>query len=115
MTPSLRCCPRPRWHGNSPAPTLSLAERGAGRKLGSATAIADSKQTLIYSYLSAALLIGLLLNTLLGWTWADSGAALVLVVFAIREGLEAWRGDACKAPVSALTGERTVEHDDCCG
>lgn len=95
-------------------PFLSLAERRAGRELGSATAVADSKQTLICSYLSAALLVGLLLNTLLGWAWADSVAALVIVVFATREGIEAWRGDACKVPVSSLTGEREVEHDDCC-
>lgn len=95
-------------------PFLSLAERRAGRELGSASAIADSKQTLICSYLSAALLVGLLLNILFGWAWADSVAALVIVVFAVREGLEAWRGDACKVPVSALTGERQIEHDDCC-
>lgn len=94
-------------------PFLSLAERRAGRELGSASAIADSKQTLICSYLSAALLVGLLLNILFGWAWADSVAALVIVVFAVREGLEAWRGDACKVPVSALTGERDIEHDDC--
>ncbi|MDY7543049.1 MULTISPECIES: cation transporter [unclassified Cryobacterium] len=95
-------------------PFLSLAERRAGRELGSASAIADSKQTLICSYLSAALLVGLLLNTLLGWAWADSVAALVIVVFAVREGLEAWRGDACKVPVSALTGERDIQACDCC-
>lgn len=95
-------------------PFLSFAERRAGRELGSASAIADSKQTLICSYLSAALLVGLLLNILFGWAWADSVAALVIVVFAVREGLEAWRGDACKVPVSALTGEREIEHDDCC-
>ena len=90
-------------------PLLSLAERRAGRELGSASAVADSKQTLICAYLSAALLVGLLLNSLFGWAWADSVAALVIVVFAVREGLEAWRGDVCKIPVAALTGERDVE------
>jgi len=95
-------------------PVLSFAERRAGRELGSATAVADSKQTLICSYLSAALLVGLLLNSLLGWAWADSVAALVIVVFAVREGLEAWRGDACKSPLDAITGEREVEACDCC-
>jgi divalent metal cation (Fe/Co/Zn/Cd) transporter len=95
-------------------PFLSLAERRAGRELGSAAAVADSKQTLICSYLSAALLVGLLLNTLFGWAWADSVAALVIVVFAVREGLEAWRGDACAVPVAALTGERDVPTCDCC-
>ena len=95
-------------------PFLSLLERHTGKELGSASAIADSKQTLVCSYLSAAVLIGLLLNTFFGWTWADPVAGLVVVVFAFREGLEAWRGDACKQPVSALTGEREVDTCDCC-
>ena len=95
-------------------PLLSWFERITGRELGSASAIADSKQTLICSYLSAALLAGLLLNSLLGWAWADSVAALVIAAFAIKEGLEAWRGDACAVPVAALTGERDVKTCDCC-
>lgn len=87
-------------------PFLSWFERRTGRELGSASAVADSKQTLICTYLSAALLIGLLLNSLLGWAWADSVAALVIAVFAIREGIQAWKGDACCAtPVTVLTGE----------
>lgn len=99
-------------------PFLSLFERRTGRELRSASVIADSKQTLICSYLSAALLAGLLLNSLLGWAWADSVAALVIAVVAVREGIEAWRGDACCAtPVSALTGEANVDccQDACCG
>lgn len=95
-------------------PLLSLLERRTGRELGSATAVADSKQTLICSYLSAATLIGLLLNALLGWMWADPVAGLVIVVFAVREGLEARRGDACKQPVAALTGEQPGMTCDCC-
>jgi len=97
-------------------PGLSLFERRTGKELGSASAVADSKQTLICSYLSAAVLIGLLLNTLFGWAWADAVAGLVIVVFAVREGLEAWRGEACAVPASVLTGERE-HHDDldhCC-
>ena len=93
-------------------PALSLAERRTGRELGSASAIADSKQTLICAYLSAAVLVGLLLNSLFGWTWADPVAALVVVVFAVKEGIEAWRGDSCTVPVSVLTGEREPEDDD---
>jgi divalent metal cation (Fe/Co/Zn/Cd) transporter len=95
-------------------PVLSWFERRTGRELGSASAVADSKQTLICSYLSAALLGGLLLNALLGWAWADSIAALVMAGFAVREGLEAWKGDACVVPISALTGERTLVADTCC-
>lgn len=90
-------------------PGLSWFERRTGRELGSASAVADSRQTLLCSYLSAALLAGLLLNSVLGWAWADSIAALVIAGFAVREGREAWRGDACPAPVAALTGERAAE------
>ncbi|GAA1447099.1 cation transporter [Leifsonia poae] len=90
-------------------PFLSLAERRAGRELGSATAVADSKQTLICTYLSAAVLVGLLLNSLLGWWWADPIAALVIAFFAIREGIEAWKGDACATSVGMLLED---EHDD---
>jgi divalent metal cation (Fe/Co/Zn/Cd) transporter len=93
-------------------PALSLAERRTGQELGSASAIADSKQTLICAYLSGAVLIGLLLNTLFGWSWADPIAALVVVIFAVKEGIEAWKGDSCTVPVSVLTGEREPEDDD---
>jgi len=57
--------------------------------------MADSTQTLLCTYLSVVLLAGLLLNALLGWSWADSIAALVIAVVAVREGIQAWRGDRC--------------------
>ncbi len=83
-------------------PLVSLLERRAGRELGSATAVADSKQTLICAYLSVAVLAGLALNSLFGWAWADSVAALFIAAFAIREGLEAWKGDTCATSVGML-------------
>lgn len=89
-------------------PVLSFVERRAGRELGSATAVADSKQTLICAYLSAAVLGGLLVNTLLGWWWADAIASLIIAGFAIREGIEAWRGDACATSVGMIL--ETDEH-----
>lgn len=79
-------------------PLLSWAQRRAGRELGSRSAVADSKQTLLCSYLSGVLLVGLLLNSLFGWSWADPVAALVIAAIALKEGLEAWKGDACCAP-----------------
>jgi divalent metal cation (Fe/Co/Zn/Cd) transporter len=94
-------------------PFLSLAERRAGRELGSASAVADSKQTLICTYLSAAVLVGLVLNSLLGWWWADAIAGLVIAVLAIREGLEAWRGDTCATSVGMLLdGDETGHPED---
>jgi divalent metal cation (Fe/Co/Zn/Cd) transporter len=76
-------------------PVLSWAQRRAGRELGSLSAVADSKQTLLCTYLSAALLVGLTLNVLFGWHWADPVAALVIAAIAVREGYNAWRGDPC--------------------
>ncbi len=76
-------------------PLLSWAQRRTGRELGSQSAVADSKQTLLCTYLSAALLVGLLLNSVLGWSWADPVAALVIAAIAVREGINAWRGDTC--------------------
>lgn len=76
-------------------PALSLAQRRAGRELGSVSAVADSKQTLLCTYLSAALLAGLVLNAIFGWSWADPFAALVIAAIAVREGRSAWRGDTC--------------------
>ncbi|MDY6996947.1 MAG: cation transporter [Actinomycetota bacterium] len=78
-------------------PTLSLTQRRAGRELGSRSAVADSKQTLLCAYLSAVLLAGLVLHGAFGWTWADPVAALGIAALAVREGLEAWRGDPCCA------------------
>lgn len=83
-------------------PFLSLAERRAGTELGSASAVADSKQTLICAYLSGAVLAGLVLNSVLGWWWADAAAGLVIAALALREGIEAWRGDACATSVGML-------------
>jgi divalent metal cation (Fe/Co/Zn/Cd) transporter len=79
-------------------PALSLAQRRAGRELGSRSAVADSKQTLLCSYLSAVLLAGLVLNSLFGWSWADPVAALGIAALALYEGVQAWRGRACCGP-----------------
>jgi hypothetical protein len=95
-------------------PVLSWLQRRAGRELGSRTAVADSKQTLLCTYLSAVLLVGLILNSTLGWWWADAGAALVIAGIAIREGVNAWRGEAC-CRVPHLAGEEPgAAVDDCC-
>ena len=93
-------------------PVLSYAQRQAGRRLGSASAVADSKQTLLCTYLSAVLLVGLGLNSLYGWSWADPLAALVIAAVAVREGREAWRGDTCCA-VSTTRSSALCE-DACC-
>lgn len=89
-------------------PALSWAQRRTGRQLGSLTVVADSKQTLLCTYLSAVLLVGLLLNSLLGWWWADPLVGLVVAGLAVREGLEAWRGETCGCVP-------TLDSGDACG
>lgn len=76
-------------------PLLSLAQRRAGRELGSASAVADSNQTLLCTYLSGVLLVGLLLNAWFGWSWADPVVALVIAAVAVKEGRTAWHGEHC--------------------
>jgi len=96
-------------------PTLSWLQRRTGRELGSASVVADSKQTLLCSYLSGVLLIGLLLNSLFGWSWADPIAALVIAAVAVKEGRGAWHGDACCTPVSVLLADDDMGADSRCG
>lgn len=105
-------------------PLLSYGQRRTGRELNSRSAVADSKQTLLCTYLSAVLLLGLLLNSMLGWSFADPIAALVIAVVAVKEGRDAWRGDACCAPTATETpggpaaadapGEPVEPAADCC-
>jgi divalent metal cation (Fe/Co/Zn/Cd) transporter len=73
-------------------PALGLAKRRTGRRLDSATLVADSAETLLCAYLSVILLAGLVLNATLGWWWADPIAALGIAGLAVREGREAWEG-----------------------
>ena len=101
-------------------PLLSAAQRRAGRELGSASAVADSRQTLLCTCLSAVLLAGLIANAVLGVSWADPAAALVIAAAAAREGRSAWRGSACcTAPATAQpacqAGASGCQLDcDCC-
>jgi divalent metal cation (Fe/Co/Zn/Cd) transporter len=98
-------------------PVLSAAQRRAGRELGSASAVADSKQTLLCTYLSAVVLAGLAVNTGFGWWWADPIAALVIAAVAVKEGRQAWRGETCCSPAAAFTGPAEATGgctEDCC-
>jgi divalent metal cation (Fe/Co/Zn/Cd) transporter len=80
-------------------PPLAAAKARVGEKLHSSATKSEGRQNLLCAYLSAALLIGLGANALLGWWWADPITALVIAAVAVNEGRAAWRGEAC---------------DDCC-
>ena len=74
-------------------PGLAVAKRRTGLALDNQTLIADSAETAFCACSSAAALIGLGLNSWLGWWWADPAAALVIAALAVREGIEAWERD----------------------
>ncbi len=67
--------------------------------LGSDSVTAEGTKTLLGTYLSAVLLVGLAANATLGWRWVDPVAALVIATVAAREGVQTWRGEGCCAPV----------------
>ena len=76
-------------------PFLVIGKRRVGRAISSRALLADAQETLVCTYLSFTLLLGLVLNAWLGWWWADPVAALIMVPFIGREAREAWSGDAC--------------------
>ena len=78
-------------------PWLANRKRSLAASIESRALASDSRQTSLCAYLSAILLGGLILNALLGWWWADSVAALVMVPIIINEGIEAIRGERCEA------------------
>lgn len=96
-------------------PVLSVVQRRAGRELGAASAVADSKQTLLCTYLSAVLLVGLVVNAVFGWSWADPLAALVIAAVAVKEGRDARRGEGCCAVPTAVAPGAPGRKADACG
>jgi divalent metal cation (Fe/Co/Zn/Cd) transporter len=76
-------------------PLLSRAKKRVANELGSAAMHADAKQTDFCVYLSAILLVGLVLNAALRWWWADPTAALIMVPLIAKEGVEAMQGKTC--------------------
>jgi divalent metal cation (Fe/Co/Zn/Cd) transporter len=76
-------------------PALGIAKRHLGTTLDSAATAGEGTQNLLCAYLAAAVLAGLLANTFLGWWWLDPIVALGIAALAVREGIEAWRGEDC--------------------
>jgi divalent metal cation (Fe/Co/Zn/Cd) transporter len=78
-------------------PLLAVAKRRTGRALGNQALIADSAESALCAFTSAAALLGVGLNEWAGWWWADPAAGLVIAALALREGLEAWEKPADRA------------------
>ena len=77
-------------------PLVAWGKLRAARELGSGALRAEAKETLACSYLSFALLLGLVANAVAGWWWADPVAALLMVPWLVKEGLEGLRGEECE-------------------
>ena len=76
-------------------PFFGIAKQRVAVRLNSRATMGEGAQNMLCAYLSVAVLAGLALNAALGWWWADPLAALVIAGVAVREGLEAWRGEDC--------------------
>jgi divalent metal cation (Fe/Co/Zn/Cd) transporter len=74
-------------------PPLGIAKKRLGARLGSAATASEGTQNLLCAYLAAAVLVGLLGNTLFGRWWLDPVVALGIAVIAVWEGVESWRGE----------------------
>jgi divalent metal cation (Fe/Co/Zn/Cd) transporter len=75
-------------------PALGITKRHLGASLGSRATVGEGVQNLICAAQAAAVLIGLAVTAVYGWTWVDPAVALLLAAWAIREGIEAWQGDS---------------------
>ncbi|HEY7003156.1 MAG TPA: cation transporter [Gaiellaceae bacterium] len=76
-------------------PLLARVKRRVGNQLGSVATVREASQTQLCAYLSVALLLGLVLNAVAGFWWADPLAALFIAAVAVKEGRESWRGESC--------------------
>jgi len=76
-------------------PLVAWGKLRTARTLGSRALAAEARETLACSYLSLTLLLGLAANAALGWWWADPLAALLMVPWLVKEGIEGLRGGCC--------------------
>jgi divalent metal cation (Fe/Co/Zn/Cd) transporter len=97
-------------------PMLAIAKQRLADQLGSAATAGEGRQNMLCAYLAGALLLGLLGNALAGAWWLDPGVGLLIAGVAVKEGLEAWRGEGCcvSSPLDGVGFADDVCQDDCC-
>jgi divalent metal cation (Fe/Co/Zn/Cd) transporter len=76
-------------------PLLANAKQRVANQLGSAATAGEGRQNMLCAYLAGALLVGLLGNALVGAWWLDPGVGLLIAAVAVKEGVDAWRGQGC--------------------
>jgi divalent metal cation (Fe/Co/Zn/Cd) transporter len=98
-------------------PLLGIAKQRIAEEIGSAATKGEGRQNVLCAYLAGALLIGLAGNAIAGTWWLDPVVGLLIAGVAVKEGLEAWRGDGCcvGSPLDGFSIEGETCQDDCCG
>jgi divalent metal cation (Fe/Co/Zn/Cd) transporter len=97
-------------------PLLGIAKQRIADEIGSAATKGEGRQNILCAYLAGALLIGLVGNAAFGAWWLDPIVGLAIAAVAVKEGVEAWRGDGCcvGSPLDGFEREGAACHDDCC-
>jgi divalent metal cation (Fe/Co/Zn/Cd) transporter len=97
-------------------PLLGLAKQRIADEIGSAATKGEGRQNMLCAYLAVALLVGLVGNVLVGAWWLDPAVGLLIAGVAVREGLEAWRGEGCcvSSPLDQPGFSDAARTDDCC-
>ena len=97
-------------------PLLGVAKQRIADQIGSAATKGEGRQNMLCAYLAAALLVGLVGNVLVGAWWLDPGVGLLIAGVAVKEGLEAWRGEGCcvSSPLDGGGFDPGSCADDCC-
>jgi divalent metal cation (Fe/Co/Zn/Cd) transporter len=95
-------------------PYLGIAKQRLADRLGSAATKGEGRQNMLCAYLAGALLVGLLGNALFGAWWLDPTVGLLIAAVAVKEGLEAWRGEGCACVAGPLPLVETAWRDDKC-
>jgi divalent metal cation (Fe/Co/Zn/Cd) transporter len=91
-------------------PYLGIAKQRLADRLGSAATKGEGRQNMLCAYLAGALLIGLLGNAAFGAWWLDPSVGLLIAGVAVKEGVEAWRGEGCACVSDPLS---SIESDGC--
>ncbi len=98
-------------------PMLAVAKQRLADQLGSAATAGEGRQNMLCAYLAGALLVGLLGNAAVGAWWLDPLVGLLIVAVAVKEGVEAWRGEGCcvGSPLDGAGFGDDALNDNCCG
>jgi divalent metal cation (Fe/Co/Zn/Cd) transporter len=97
-------------------PMLGIAKQRLADQMGSAATAGEGRQNMLCAYLAGALLVGLLGNATVGAWWLDPAVGLLIAGVALKEGLEAWRGEGCcvSSPLDGASFADDGCHDTCC-